>query len=304
MPIDLNSLYIFACVVEGNSFTEAARRLGMPVSTVSRRIADLETSLGVRLLQRSTRRLNVTDVGAEIFAHARVAADVTDAVRTLVSSHKANLSGTVRIAAPPSISDSVLAPLISAFQERHPDVRVQALITGRYVDLIAEGVDVAFIVGPLSDKTAAARQILRYRHLLVASPAYVARCGEPEHPDQLRDHAVLKFQYWDDALPWTFRHVKTKEVRRADVSPRVTMNEHAGLLAAVQAGEGITDLPPIVQPALIREKRLIEVMRAWHLPVFDLSATYLGTRNLPRVVRMFIDSSAEYIPPLFPNLPH
>ena len=144
---DLNSLMIFAKVVEANSFSEAARRLKMPTSTVSRRVAELEDQLGVRLLERSTRSLRLTDVGSEVLEHAQHSAELSEAVDNIASNHLSNVSGTLRLSAPPSISDSLLAPLVGAFQASYPDVRVQIFITERIVDQIAEGVDLAFRVG-------------------------------------------------------------------------------------------------------------------------------------------------------------
>jgi DNA-binding transcriptional LysR family regulator len=301
---DLNSLLIFAAVVESNSFSGAAKRLRIPISTVSRRVAELETELGVRLLERSTRRLlSLTDIGSEVFAQARLAADVSDVIDGLVADQKADVWGTVRISSPPSISDTLLAPLIGAFQERYPDIRVRAFITGRYVDLVSEGVDVGFIVGPLRDHTAVARRLLRYRHRLVASPAYVAARGEPRHPDDLAAHRVLKFQFWDDELPWTFTHAHTGESRRAEFRPSVSMNDYAGIMAAIRTGAGIGDLPPIVQPHLIRDGHLVEVMHDWHFPLMDLTAVHVANRSLPRVIRLFVDFSAEFVPTLFADLP-
>jgi DNA-binding transcriptional LysR family regulator len=168
--MDLNSLMIFARVVEVNSFSQAARRLKMPVSTVSRRIAELEDQLGVRLLERSTRSLRLTDVGSEVLEHARHSAELTEAVDGIVSNHLANVSGTLRLSAPPSISDSLLAPLLVAFQASYPNVRVQVFITERVVDQIAEGVDLSFRVGELEDSSLVARRLLTYRHQLVARP--------------------------------------------------------------------------------------------------------------------------------------
>src|SRR5271168_677750 len=133
---DLNSLMIFAKVVEAKSFSEAARRLKMPTSTVSRRVADLEDQLGVRLLERSTRNLRLTDVGSEVLDQARRSVEVSEAIDNVVSNRLSNISGLLRLSAPPSISDTMLQPLVGAFHASYPDVRVQIFVTDRYVDHI------------------------------------------------------------------------------------------------------------------------------------------------------------------------
>jgi DNA-binding transcriptional LysR family regulator len=161
---DLNSLMIFAKVVEANSFSEASRRLDMPASTVSRRVADLEGQLGVRLLERSTRSLRLTDVGSEVLEHAQRTAELSDAVDNIVSDRLTDLSGLLRLSAPPSISDSLLVPLISAFQASYPNVRVHVFVTERNVDHIAEGIDLVFRGGALKDSTLMARKTLTYRN--------------------------------------------------------------------------------------------------------------------------------------------
>src|SRR6202047_3789140 len=194
---DLNSLMIFAKVVEAKGFSEAARRLKMPTSTVSRRVADLENQLGVRLLERSTRSLRLTDVGSEVLEHAQHTAELSETIDNIASNHLSHVSGTLRLSAPPSTSDSLLAPLVGAFQASYPDVRVQIFITDRIVDQIAEGVDLAFRVGEqLKDSSLVGRRILTYRHQLVASPTYLSRCNRPQKPQDLPEHRLLAFSFW------------------------------------------------------------------------------------------------------------
>src|SRR5260370_28906273 len=192
---DLNSLLIFAQVVEANSFSEAARRLKMPTSTVSRRVAEHEDEVGVRLIERSERSLRLTDVGSEVLEHAQRSAEISEAIDNIASNHLSKVSGTLRISAPPSISDSLLAPLVGAFQISYPDVRVQIFITERIVDQIAEGIDLAFRVGELEDSSLVAHRMLAYRHQLVASPAYLERRGRHAQPKGILPHRRPAFLF-------------------------------------------------------------------------------------------------------------
>jgi len=301
--IDLNSLKIFAQIVAANSFSEAARRLKMPLSTVSRRVAELEDQLGVRLLERSTRNLRLTDVGSEVLEHARQTAELSDAIDQVVSNHVGNVSGTLRLSAPPSISDSLIVPLVGAFQASYPDVRVQVFVTDRIVDQIAEGVDVAFRVGALKDSALVARRLLTYRHQVVASPAYLKTRRPPKTPRDLLNHRLLAFSFWKPDYSWKFAHTNGKDRETISFEPFLAMNDYAGLATALLAGTGIGELPPIVQPELLREGLLVEVMPAWHLSLYDLSLVHLGNRFIPRPVRAFKEFAAQLTPKLFPTLP-
>ena len=300
---DLNSLVVFAQVVEANSFSEAARRLKMPTSTVSRRIAELEDQLGVRLLDRSTRRLRLTDVGSEVLEHAQRGARLSEAVTNIASNYVSNVSGTLRLSAPPSISDSLLAPLIGAFQSRYPDVRVQVLITERLVDHIGEGVDVMFRIGALKDSALVGRKLLSYRHQLLASPAYLETCSPPKTPQDLLRHRLLAFSRWKPENRWIFAHVNGRDKETIFFEPYLSMNDYAGLVPAILAGVGIGELPPVVQPELSRNGRLVEVMPKWRFRTFDLWLLHLGNRHGPRAVRVFKEFAAQMIPTLFMKLP-
>jgi len=300
--VDLNSLKIFAEIVEAGSFSEAARRLKMPLSTVSRRLSELEDQLNLRLLERSTRKLRLTDVGSEVLEFAKRTEELSDAIDNVVSNHLSNVTGTLRLSAPPSISDSLIAPLIGAFQASYPAVRVQVFITDRIVDQIAEGVDIAFRVGALKDSTLVARRLLTYRHQVVASPAYLKTCKLPKTPRDLLKHPLLAF-FWRPIYSWEFTHADGKRKETISFEPHIGMNDYAGLATALLAGAGIGELPPIVQPELMRKGLLEEVMPSWHLALYDLSLVHLGNRYLPRHVRVFKEFAAQLTPKLFPKLP-
>jgi DNA-binding transcriptional LysR family regulator len=300
---DLNALVVFARVVEANSFSEAARRLKMPVSTVSRRIAELEDQLGARLLERSTRNLRLTELGAELLEHAARGAALNDSVLGIVKNRLSEVSGVLRLSAPPSISDTLLTPLVTAFQASYPDVRVQVLVTDRYVDHIVEGVDMALRLGALRDSALVARKLLTYRHQLVASPGYLAGVRPPEKPQDLLDHRLLTFSYWRPDNSWTFLSRDGKAKETLSFQPYVAMNDFAGLAPALAAGAGIGDLPPVVKPELLRTGRLVEIMPKWRFRTFDLSIVHLGNRHISKPSRLFKEFASQMAPRLFPDLP-
>lgn len=302
---DLNSLIIFAEVAEANSFSEAARRLKMPTSTVSRRVADLETQLGVRLIDRSTRKLRLTDVGLELLEHARRTAEVSEAIDNIAANHLSRISGLLRLAAPPSISDSLLAPLVSAFQASYPEVRAQIFISERFVDHIADGIDLAFRVGgPLQDSSLVARKLLTYRHQLVASSAYLKKSKPPQTPHDLLGHRLFSFlRRGKPEDTWKFSHINGKDNEAINFLPFVSMNDYAGLASALLEGEGIGDLPPIVQPQFLRDGRLVEILPNWRLRTVNLWLVHLGNRFTPRSVRVFKEFAAQMAPKIFPELP-
>jgi DNA-binding transcriptional LysR family regulator len=301
--IDLNALAIFAKVVETRSFSEAARRLKMPISTVSRRVAELEDQLGVGLLERSTRNLRLTDVGAEVLEHAQRSAEIGEAVGSIVSNQSATVSGTVRLSAPPSIADSLLAPLVGAFQASYPDVRIRILVTDRFVDHIAEDVDLAMRLGAPKDSSLVARKLLTYRHQLLASPAYLERAEGPDKPRDLLGHRLLGFSFWRPQNSWTFVD-KDGVPETVSFLPLLSMNDYAGLAAALVAGAGIGELPPLVQPDLVRQGRLVEVMPEWRFRTFNLSMVHPTSRHLARPVRVFKEFAAQMARQLFPSLPN
>ena len=230
---DLNSLIIFAHVVDANGFSKAARRLKMPTSTVSRRIAELEQALGVRLIERSTRSLRLTDVGSEVLEYAHRSAEIREAIDNIASNHLSRVTGNLRLAAPPSISDSLLAPIVVAFQKEYPEVHIQVFITERIVDQIAEGVDLAFRVGELEDSSLVARRILTYRHQLVASPEYLLNHKPPKTPQDLLGHRLLAFSFWRPENTWKFMHVNLRDQESITFKPYLAINEYDGLTTAL-----------------------------------------------------------------------
>jgi len=298
---DLNALLIFANVADVMSFSEAARRLGMPVSTVSRKIAALENQLGVRLIERSTRKLRLTDTGMEILEHAGKSVALYEAVNRVITEQNAEAHGTVRLSAPPNIAASIVAPLVTAFQVGHPRVNIHTLMTNRFIDHIADGIDLTIRIGRLEDSTLVARKILHYRHRLLASPEYLKTMDAPRQPADLLEHRLCAFSVVAGKSTWTFSG--EDEAQTVSFHPVVAMNDYAGLAGALAAGAGIGELPPIIAPQMLRDGRLVEVMPAWQFDTVDISLVHLGNRHMPRPVRLFKDFCVQQAPSLFNDLP-
>jgi len=214
-----------------------------------------------------------------------------------------DVSGTLRLSAPPNLSDTLLTPLVTGFQASYPNVRIQILLTERFVDHIADGVDMVFRLGALRDSTLVARRILAFRHRLVASPAYLKGCKAPKKPQDLLDHRLFSFSHWKPESSWTFVHKNGKDKETLTFQPHLAMNDFTGLTPALLAGGGIGELPPVVQPDLVHTGRLVEVMPDWHFRTFDLSLVHLGNRHIPKPCRLFKEFATQMAPTLFPALP-
>jgi DNA-binding transcriptional LysR family regulator len=302
MSTDLNSLVMFAQVVQSNSFSRAAQRLRMPISTVSRRVSELEKQLGVRLIERSTRRLRLTDVGSEVFEHAQKGSNIHDAVMNIASNHLTCVSGTLRISVPPTLGDSILSPVISRFYQQYPDVRVQVFVTDRIVNQIEEGIDLAFRIGPLEDSSLVVRHLLSYRHRLVASPEYLDGRNLPRRPQDLRNHRLVAFSLWVPRNSWMFSRIGSGQKESIDFEPHVSINNYSEMASLLMSGAGIGELPPMVQPDLLRDGGLIEVMPQWRFQAEKMSIVHLGNHYVSRAVRLFKEMAAELIPTLLPKL--
>lgn len=300
---DLNALSIFAKVVEVHGFSAAARALKMPVSTVSRRLAELEDQLGVRLLERSTRGLRLTEVGTEVLEHARHTAELCEAVDSLISNSLSGVSGVVRLCAPPSISDSLIVPLVSAFRASYPAVRVDVRVSECLTQTMAEDADLALRVGCFIDPNLVVRRVLTYRHQVVASPAYLARHGPLCVPADLLAHRLFAFSFWRPGYRWRFVHIPGGQQETLHFEPCIAMNDYAALAAALLAGDGIGELPPIVHPELLQKGLLVEVIPDWHLPLLDLAIVHPQRGHVPRQVRIFKDFASQMVPRIFPSLP-
>ena len=296
---DLNDLYYFAMVVDHGGFAAAERALGIPKSRLSRRISQLETDMGVRLLQRSTRRFAVTDVGMNVHRHAQAMLAEAQSAREVVDRLSAEPRGLVRVSVPVSLAQMQLPKLLPQFLREHPKVRVQLNITNRRVDLINEGFDIALRVRSRldDDGSLVMRSFGQVQELLVASPAYLDRAGRPQQPEDLVNHVTLSASEDEARQRWEL-HGPGGEVRRVELQPRLSGFDFPLLQAMAADGFGITMLPETVCADAVRRGELEVVMPQWSLPQGICHAVFASRRGMLPAVRIFIDHLAEHLPGL------
>lgn len=288
--MDLNEIVVFAKVVEAGSFIGASRELDMPKSTVSRRVSELEERLGARLLQRTTRKLSLTDVGQAFYQHAaRVVAEAEEAA-LVVGRMQEVPRGLLRITAP--LNFGHLGPIVASFLARYPDVQAELVCADRVVDLVQEGFDVAVRAGKLADSTLIARSLGVLRNYLVASPAFLGRSGAPKHPQDLERFECLVFGAGVDRATWRLqRRGKTLAVT---VRARLAVNDFDFLEAAARSGLGIAMLPVFRCAQHLRAGKLERVLPDWGSPDAPLHAVYPTARHLSPKVKAFLDHLMQH----------
>ena len=291
MPTDLNELLIFTRVVQTQSFTAAARVLGMPKSSVSRKISDLEDRLGARLLQRTTRKLGLTDVGRTYYERcARIVQEVEEADQA-VGRMQAAPCGRLRITAP--LSFGMLGPIVAEFLQRYPDIQVELVCTDRRIDLVEEGFDVAIRAGHLDDSTLIARSLGTIERVLVASPGYLKRHGSPHAPAELEHHACITFGAGTDSEVWQLYAAERKtEVR---ISPRFCVNDFDMMREAARLGTGIAWIPKFVCIPDLRAGRLRQILPDFCSAAVPVHAIYPTTRHLSPKVLAFLAVLHEHL---------
>jgi DNA-binding transcriptional LysR family regulator len=298
---DLNDLSFFAAVVANGGFSAASRALAVPKSRISRRVAALETQLGVRLVERSTRRFNVTEVGHDVYRHARAALAEAEAIDDVALRLKAEPQGLVRISCPQGV-DRLLAAELPAFLERHPKLRVQVLVGNRRVDLIEEGIDVAIRVRDEldGDGDLQVKIIGRTQRMLVATPAFLARHGRPQAPADLASYPTLTMtdrpglDRWELVNADGVAAVVTHE-------PRLSATEFSMLRQATLDGLGIGFMAEYACRDPLADGRLERVLTEWGSREAIFHLVFASRRGLLPSVRAVIDFVAAALDPRSPG---
>lgn len=293
MDVEPNDLLLFARIVESGSFTQAALRVDLPKSTVSRRIALLEAKLGERLLQRTTRKLVLTEFGASLLEHARKVVEEVEAAGALVQHRQLAPSGRLRISMPGDFANLGLTHMIASFIERYPAIRLELDLSPRRVDLVGENFDIAIRMGDLpEDSTLHARRVALERIALYASPAYIARRGMPAHPDELAEHDLLCLATRTGGVqPWQLTRGKT--VWQRELPARLAANSPDLLARIACAGTGIAASSDLFAETHVERGELVAVLPEWSMPVVTGWAVFPGRRLMPAKTRAFLDMMEE-----------
>jgi DNA-binding transcriptional LysR family regulator len=295
MSHDLNDTLIFVKVVEHGSFIAAANSLRLPKTTVSRKVQELETRLGAQLLHRTTRKLGLTEAGNIYYEHCqRIARELTEAA-SAVSQLQGGPRGWLRFTAPYSIGIDKIAPLLGEFHARHPEVRVEMLLSNEPLDLIGEEIDVALRVGTLPDSNLVARRLGTLRTQVYASTHYIARHGEPLHADDLQHHRVLAMQKQrrGSGYAWTLNDGAGE--RDYPVNPILVANDPAALKGALLCGEGLMVAADVMVKPYVELGHVQRVLAGWAGQEYEFNAVFPRGHVQSPKVRAFVDFLVDHL---------
>ncbi|WP_432822172.1 LysR family transcriptional regulator [Trichloromonas sp.] len=293
--LNLNDMAVFTKVVEAGSFTGAARLLGLPKSTVSRKVAQLEEELGVRLLERTTRALKLTEIGATYFENCLRIVSEAEEANLSVARMRATPRGRLRITAPTEFGSLYLGEVVAEYLRRYPQVQIEVELGNRVVDLIEEGFDLALRAGVLPDSSLMARKLASESVFICASPAYLAAKGKPQTPDDLSGHEMIL----SPASPRSHLKLLSEQGEMTSVAIRGNLRVNSLAMArdAAVAGQGLVALPEMICWEDLQKGRLLIALEGWAPPGSGIHAVYPSPRHLSAKVKSFIDFLQEKLTP-------
>lgn len=293
---DLNDMAYFAEVVDQGSFVAAARTLGLPKSRLSRRVAGLEARLGVRLLQRTTRKLSLTEAGETYHRHCVTMREAAEAAGEAIARVQTEPRGTVRVVCPVTLAQSTVGVLIPGFLARHPQVRIDMQVSNRVVDLVQEGIDVALRVRATLDDSGSlvVKNLGLTRGLLVASPRLLQQLGPVDGPEALRRLPTLAMSAADGRASWQLRGPQGQR-HELQHHPVYTADDLLTLKQAALAGTGMTALPDYMCRRELQRGELQQVLPGWTPPPAVMHAVFASRRGMVPAVRRFLDYLGEHL---------
>ena len=283
----LLSMATFAKAVELGSFSAAGDALGISSQLVGKYVQTLEQQLGVRLLNRTTRRQHLTDIGSTFYERVKIILAEVEAAEALAAETRATPRGRLRIGAPVSFGIHALSPLLPAYLRTYPDVSIDLSVSNRYVDVVEEGFDAIFRVGELSDSSLVARPLAPYRLVLCAAPAYLAAHASIAHPNDLSQHECLGFSHTELRANWTFDGPDGRVT--VPVSGRLMSDSGESLRSIAVAGMGLLLQPQELVQGELDAGRLVELLPEYKVPTRPMHILYAPDRRITPKLRSFID---------------
>ncbi|MFS4459709.1 LysR substrate-binding domain-containing protein [Bdellovibrio sp. HCB2-146] len=290
--MNLDGIDVFVKVVQAGSFTVAARQLGMPVTTVSGKVAALEKRLGITLIHRTTRKLNVTESGEAFYKRCVRALAEVEAGEKELTNARSEPEGVLRLTATADVARVLLAPIITDYLKAYPKVRVEIIATNRLVDLIGEGVDLGFRFGSLKDSTMIARKFISTGASLWASAAYIKKKGAPRHPRELSKHAGVSYS------SMAFDKIRLQregEEIEVPFQGRLLVDDMEVIKTFVMQGQGIGLIPDFLCEDESQMGKLVKVLPQWGWGSFQLSFVYPAQRFIAPKVQAFIESALNHL---------
>ncbi|MEP3345092.1 MAG: LysR family transcriptional regulator [Litoreibacter sp.] len=288
----LTEMEAFATVVDQGGFTDAARKMGISKSAVSKHVSSLETRLGARLLNRTTRRVNPTEIGLAYYDRARRVLNDAGEADALVSSMQSAPSGLLRISVATDFGVNHMSPILGDFLVDYPDITVNMVLNNRFVELISEGFDLAIRIGEMEDSSLRARKLTETTKRLIAAPGYFEQFGHPEKIDDLNDHKLLHYSNQSAGNVWKLT-APSGEKRQVRTQGWLTVNDGQSLLNACVSGLGIAYLPSFLYADALRQGLVEEVMPELPKETQGIYAVYPPGRYTQPKVRTFIDFLVE-----------
>jgi DNA-binding transcriptional LysR family regulator len=296
----LAEMEAFVNVVDQGGFTDAARKLGVSKSAVSKHVAALESRLAVRLLNRTTRRVSPTEIGLAYYDRAKTVLKDAAEADDMVTAMQAAPRGALRVSAPVSFGIAHLSPAVADFLAAYPEVEIHLVLDDRFVEIVAEGFDLALRIGNLTDSSLRARRLAESASHLVAAPAYLARAGTPASVEDLGSHQLLHYSNLSTGNAWKLRGPGGQE-RQIRVGGRLTANNGDSLRRAAEAGLGIALQPAFILGDALRSGRLVEVLPDCRPEPLGIFALYPPGRFTQPKLRVFIDFLADYFRGMGPD---
>ena len=291
---DLNEMAVFAKVVDTGSFTKAADKLGLPKSTVGRKISQLEERLGVRLLNRTTRALKPTETGKAYYFHCAKMVEEAEDANSVVTNMQSEPTGKLRISAPLAFGEPFLQDLLEEFLSLHPQISIELLLDNRNVDLVEEEYDVAFRVGPLADSSFVARGLGKAQLLICASPAYLEKHGTPRTPQDLHEHSIVKHP----TAPWEVEGPDGVEI--LELKSRLTLNDMSLIKSLVKRGTGIGMVPGALGLQEFESGELVPLLLDYPMVEKMMYLVYASRKQPPSKLVSFIEFVMDRCRPVAP----